>query len=512
MLKVVIVNFNTQELTDCTIKCVNKHTPNCHIYIFDNSDKTPFVNTHKNVSVIDNTKKQILDIDKFLEQYPNRSKSPGYLGGKCISARHCITIDKCFDVIDDNFVLLDSDVIVKKDLNELVDEGCIFVGDLESHPLNNSIKRLLPFVCWINVKMCKKHGIRYFDDNYMHGLYNNKKNPDSDRYDTGGGFYMNAKAYKHKLINHKDYIIHYKGGSWDDRASRSIYKNGTPEEFIKRYRIYWDTSYKKVIYTCISGPYDRLRNPKYIDSDCDYICFTDQYFDTDKWNLLPIPKELSGFSEVKRQRALKILAHKYLSNYEVSVWVDANIDINSSVSGFITKNQEQGKYLLVGQHPDRNCIYDEEKEIIRAKKDIKEVTNIQVEKYRSEGMPEKFGLPQTCIIIRWHNDPMCVKFEDMWWNEVSRHSHRDQLSFSYVMWKLGKDGVKFLDKNIYQSNVFYRWFVHFPDSKSKNERQKYVEGNASEENAITELRKPGNLVETIRRIQRRIPSNDIYRP
>jgi hypothetical protein len=29
------------------------------------------------------------------------------------------------------------------------------------------------------------------------------------------------------------------------------------------------------------------------------------------------------------------------------------------------------------------------------------------------------------------------RFDEVWWDEISRHSRRDQLSFNYVAWKLG---------------------------------------------------------------------------
>ena len=33
--------------------------------------------------------------------------------------------------------------------------------------------------------------------------------------------------------------------------------------------------YKKVVYTAITGNYDELITPEYINKDWDYICFTD---------------------------------------------------------------------------------------------------------------------------------------------------------------------------------------------------------------------------------------------
>jgi hypothetical protein len=92
----------------------------------------------------------------------------------------------------------------------LFDERKIFIGDVEPQP-NSTIKRVLPFVCFINVKMCKEKGVHYFDDNYMHGLC---KTFQADRYDTGGGFYINAKDYPNVEIKCDNYVTHYGHGSW----------------------------------------------------------------------------------------------------------------------------------------------------------------------------------------------------------------------------------------------------------------------------------------------------------
>lgn len=457
MLKILIVNFNTQDLTDCTIKSVNKHTPDCHIYVFDNSTETPYVNTFDNVTVLDNTKGQYIDFDEFLSRYPERHKSPGRINDAA-SAKHCYTIDRCMDIINDNFMLLDSDVIVKRDLHELVDDSCIFVGDVQLQPLSRQIKRVLPFVCYINVNMCKKYGVHYFDDNYMHGLANNKFNHDSDKYDTGGGFYEHAHKYKYKNIDHKYYVIHFKGGSWDDKATRSAGKFQSHEVFMEKFRTLWDTSYKKVVYTCISGPYDSLKDPYVIEPGFDYICFTDQEFDSNVWNIRPIPKDLKDLSQVKRQRRLKTCPHLYLPEYDMSLWVDSNVEIRSSITKYMQDHNinEKAGYLFVGEHPQRTCTYAEATECIRQKKDTPENINKQIEQYRKEGFPERFGLPQTCILFRYHNTDAAKSFGETWFNEIKNKSHRDQLSFSYVAWKLGKQGIVYLPKSIFDCPTF-RW-------------------------------------------------------
>ena len=468
MLKILIVNFNTQDLTDCTIKSVNKHTPDCHIYVFDNSDKEPFVNTFDNVTVLDNTKGQYIDFDEFMSRYPNAHKSAGRVNNYA-SAKHCYTIDRCMDILNDDFILLDSDVIVKRDLHEIVDESCIYVGDVITQPLSNGIKRVLPFITYINVNMCKKYGVHYFDDNYMHGLANNGLNRDSDKHDTGAAFYIHAKRYKHKQIDHRYYVIHYKGGSWNDKATRTAGKYKNHEVFMNTYRTLWDTSFKKVVYICISGPYDTLMEPKVIEPGFDYVCFTDQQFDSNVWNIRPIPKELENLSPVKRQRKIKTCPHLYLPEYDFSLWVDSNIEIRGSITKYMEEksiNKDTGCFF-VGTHPKRDCIYDEAIECIKQKKDKEENINPQVERYRSEGFPEHIGLVQSGIIFRYHNTEECKLLGEKWFDEIEKHSHRDQLSFNYVVWKYNIKGVSYLPATIFKCTTFWWNMIHIYKKQSK---------------------------------------------
>lgn len=239
---VLIVNFNTQKLTDGCIRSLNKHTPGCNIFVFDNSDKEPFVNTFDNVTVFDNTKGQIIDFEKWLASYPTSSKS--YEATKTRgSAKHCYTIEKCLSLIPDGFVLLDSDVLVKKDISDLWDDRYIYCADVITQTAT-TIKRVLPYVCYINSKMCLENGVHYFDENHMHGLHKTAK---GDRYDTGAGFYLQAEKFPHREFKHEDYVIHYKGGSWFDTYKKyELHKrNGkryflTDEEWLNRFKCLYE--------------------------------------------------------------------------------------------------------------------------------------------------------------------------------------------------------------------------------------------------------------------------------
>ena len=234
---VCIVHFNTPVLTAHLVKSINKHTPGTNIYIFDNSDKRPFINYFNNVTVFDNTKGQIINFDKWLKKYPDRTKS----GGKANnwgSAKHAYSVEKCMELINEPFVLLDSDVLVKKDFTPLYDEIVCYKGEVIYQP-NSKVKRVVPFICFINTPLCKEKGVHYFDENYMHGL---RVGAVGDRYDTGAALYLLTEKKKspHREIKVADYIVHYGNGSWVDAAEKMKKPKHIPAmDWLNKYKDFW---------------------------------------------------------------------------------------------------------------------------------------------------------------------------------------------------------------------------------------------------------------------------------
>lgn len=234
---VLIVNFNTQKLTDGCIRSLNKHTPGCNIFVFDNSDKEPFVNTFDNVTVFDNTKGQIIDFEKWFEKYPKRMKSTAK-NNNWASAKHAYSIEKCMEVLDEPFLLLDSDVLVKKDVSPLFNEKVCYNGEVVTQ--KNKIERVFPHICFINTPMCRKNGIHYFDENYVHGLRVSVK---GDGYDTGAALFLLTKNANlpHGDIKCDDYALHYKAGSWTvvaDKTQRT--KHVSVDEWLEINKDLWD--------------------------------------------------------------------------------------------------------------------------------------------------------------------------------------------------------------------------------------------------------------------------------
>ena len=229
--QVVIVNYNTQELTDAAIRSLNKHTPGCRVAVFDNSDRKPFVNTFGNVEVIDNTRGQIVDFDRMLEEHPDRIMED-VKHSNFGSAKHCRSVDACLDLFPDGFLLMDSDILVTRDVTPFFDASAVWTGLPNSCPsrFRITVQRLLPFLCYLNVPMMRKHGIRYFDGDRMYALTDREPNK---AYDTGASFYEDcqAKGLTGHHIQITDYMLHFDHGSWLDQEY---------DEWLEDNRQYWE--------------------------------------------------------------------------------------------------------------------------------------------------------------------------------------------------------------------------------------------------------------------------------
>jgi len=133
-------------------------------------------------------------------------------------------------------------------------------------------------------------------------------------------------------------------------------------------------------------------------------------------------------------RHYKCMPHLYFPDADVWIWVDGNVRM--LIPSLVAIGHWLKHDLATFNHPDRVCVYDEVKACIKYKKDKPATLNAQAAVYRKAGMPEKWGLAGTRVVIR-RNTPLTLRLNEMWWAEVENRSDRDQVSFPYVCRKLG---------------------------------------------------------------------------
>lgn len=222
-LPFVIVHFNTPELTTCLCSSIRKFHQNNEIIIFDNSTIKKFPKEMLKVfdiTYLDNTNQQLLNFDNSFKNYKKDIKivKQNNLG----SAKHCLTIDYIIKTINKNFILLDSDVLIKKPI-DFINENYISCGLLSTE--EKKIKtirqlRIFPFLQYFNVNKINEYNLSYFNATEMVGI-----DQKPIIYDTGASFYkslckLNNNEFKTD-VNIFNYIVHFNSGSW----STGAYKN-----------------------------------------------------------------------------------------------------------------------------------------------------------------------------------------------------------------------------------------------------------------------------------------------
>lgn len=252
---VIIINFNTPEMTEAAIMSLRKHGGHDYrVIVFDNSTdvsypKTdymaamkicarPFTKKMPGVEIIDNTKGQVVDIDAELAKFPDRN-ALSVNSNNSGSVRHIITIQALFEIAPDGFLLLEPDVLLKKSVDFMFQPNRCAVGYIQEHQPGNrfDIPRMVPMLCYINPRRCREAGVKYYDPNRCWMLTNDRSEK-RNWYDTGASFLEDIKTHKPKSSGIKlsrelylSLMDHYGSGSWRRDGSRRE-DNMTPAKWL----------------------------------------------------------------------------------------------------------------------------------------------------------------------------------------------------------------------------------------------------------------------------------------
>ena len=190
----------------------------------------------------------------------------------------------------------------------------------------------------------------------------------------------------------------------------------------------------KIIYTTIFGGYDDVTKPN-LPTGWDWKCFSEE-------NSIPLYTD-----NTRNAKKFKVLPHRYLQDYEYSIFIDGNMYVVGNIDELIEKYLSDSNIAFFDHNKNRmdprDCIYDEYNAIMNLGKndpnqnfkDNPQVMYNQVKRYQDEGYPSHNGLITGMVILRRHNEKDCIRVMEDWWTEIKYGSKRDQLSFNYVAWK-----------------------------------------------------------------------------
>lgn len=217
------------------------------------------------------------------------------------------------------------------------------------------------------------------------------------------------------------------------------------------------------VYTCITGNYDTIKEPLFINEKIDYYIVTDMDVPEGSiWKKIDINQieEIKDLSPADKNRYIKFFPNRFFQEYDYSIYVDGVVLIVADLAPII---ENMGSCILgVHRHNARFCVYEEAKAILYSKRAKKQDVDKQINRYKKENYPSMNGLYENTVLVRKHNNIECINLMEAWWKEYLISCKRDQLSLPYVIWKEKFDLKKIyiLGNDLDKNSRFMRTFNH----------------------------------------------------
>ena len=197
---------------------------------------------------------------------------------------------------------------------------------------------------------------------------------------------------------------------------------------------------RAAVYTCVTGDYDYIKEPLKTEENCDYFLISDKkYPDLHVYQQLDITDFAPGnlAENAEKNRWCKMHGHRIFENYRYSIYLDGTIQLLHPVSHYVEQIGTIG--MALHKHPLRNCIYEEGLRLIANKRGTINYQSLreQMLRYLREGMPREYGLFECGMIVRDHANAVGSRIMEQWFEEYRTGIKRDQLSFTYILWKNG---------------------------------------------------------------------------
>ena len=215
------------------------------------------------------------------------------------------------------------------------------------------------------------------------------------------------------------------------------------EKYISRYGHQMPDIFsgRGAVYTIITGAYDELNDPLYVDPELDYYFFTDEpdNYRSGIWKIKKLDFTVKN-DNTRTQRYAKMHPFEILPDYDYTIYVDGKFTIIGDLKEYISVFS-RGSGMLCFPHPERKTLKEEVEaiKVLRYGLDQKARNEFddQVDVYLTEGYADSEPLIDSGCIIRSNHDKALNNVMEDWWNEVMTRTARDQLSFGYACWKNG---------------------------------------------------------------------------
>lgn len=217
---------------------------------------------------------------------------------------------------------------------------------------------------------------------------------------------------------------------------------------------------KIVVYKAVFRPpedtiYDRLYPVECHAPDVRFVIFRDVPEPTMEAGWEVLPQQFHDHDRRRRARHHKCCPHE-LFDAEYTLWLDGSFTPKAHPADLLP---HLGRDLVAAlPHVARCCAYAEGQRMAEKGRDEPSIIHAQMRRMRADGFPERQGLHATGALLRANHERV-HRFNELWWEEITRGSNRDQVSFNYCLWKLKLPIVSLPGR--WKKNPFLTWRPHY---------------------------------------------------
>jgi hypothetical protein len=183
------------------------------------------------------------------------------------------------------------------------------------------------------------------------------------------------------------------------------------------------------VYTVLLGQYEQLNEqPVAHESDWRFICFTDDPTLTSTTWQVRLVEPLFAADLSRSQRQIKHLAHRFLPEHDVSLYIDNSVLMKVPPEEILAQWPLTSGFALCA-HSFRETVLDEFLEVLRLGYDdqarlLEHLNHVQW--HHPDVLAAK---PMwSGVMLRRHHEPKIKAAMELWFQHVLRYSRRDQLS------------------------------------------------------------------------------------
>lgn len=164
----------------------------------------------------------------------------------------------------------------------------------------------------------------------------------------------------------------------------------------------------------------------------------------------------------------KLRPQASLSDYDFAVWVDSSVEVTGDITQLLRSFDLSGADVALFPHPSGRSVADEIDFAMTAGRIPPEMYDLaakQRERYAAAGLLDCKIVEASIIFYRLSSDAL-RKAGEIWWEEVTTYTERDQVSQPYAM-QDAQLNIHLWDWHFKQKNPYFRRLPHRPKTLIK---------------------------------------------